>query len=106
MKAAFFWGADLANILGYELNGGTKKLLIGTGLTIATGFGGYVMNASSKVEPLVEKTLSIEKQIDTHRLTVREHWVDQKEWNALFLSEQKDTNAKIDQLLEMSRNKP
>ena len=88
------------------MNGGMKKLLIGTGLTIVTGVGGYVMNASSKVEPLVEKTNSIEKQIDTQFDDLKERWRDQKEWNALFRSEQKDTNEKIDQLINIVREKP
>ena len=96
----------MANILGYELNGGTKKLLVGTGLTIATGFGGYVMNASSKVEPLVEKTNSIEKQIDFQTDSSKDHWANQKAWNELLWEQQKTTDSKIDQLITLTRNRP
>jgi len=96
----------LTNVLGVEMNGGMKKLLIGTGLTIVTGVGGYVMNASSKVEPLVEKTNSIEKQIDTQFDDLKERGRDQKEWNALFRSDQQMTNDKLDLLIKAVGHHP
>jgi uncharacterized Ntn-hydrolase superfamily protein len=93
-------------ILGIEFNGGFRKGLIGTAITLITGLGGYVLHQSAKVDPLVVKTEHIEKKLDDHRETVTERWEDQKAWNAAFFSAQNRINDKLDVLIQASNRRP
>lgn len=79
----------------YEFNGGFRKAMIGVAITLATGLGAFVLKETSKVSPLVIEVQSAKEMIGEHKDRAVDRWDNQREWNDVFLAEQRELKAKM-----------
>ena len=91
-----------------DTSGIMKKVVIGaisTAFLILSALGSYVMNASSKVEPLIVKTQSIEDKLDAERHYAQQARSDQQAWNQLFLNKVNQADGKLDTIIRADRER-